>query len=79
MPPTFGWPVSRAALYGFPNQALPCLLQQTVAGGRIWRGDICTRRKNGEPYWIDTSIIPLADDQGQPFRYVAIGKELPPQ
>lgn len=55
------------------------LLRQTVSGGAIWHGDICLQRKNGDLYWIDTSVIPLTDDQNQPFRYVAIGKERPRQ
>ncbi|BBL72486.1 response regulator [Methylogaea oryzae] len=59
--------------------AFYALLQQTVTGGRIWHGDICHQRKNGEFYWIDTSIVPLTDQKGRPYRYVAIGKELPPQ
>lgn len=54
-------------------------LWQTIRTGQIWRGDICNRRKNGTTYWQDTAIIPLLDDQSQPFRYVAIAKELPEQ
>lgn len=47
-------------------------LWRTIAAGRVWKGEICNRRKDGALYWVDSVIIPL--EGGGPYgsRYVAV-------
>ncbi|MDY6897155.1 MAG: GAF domain-containing protein, partial [Cyanobacteriota bacterium] len=47
-------------------------LWSTVTAGKIWRGQICNRNKNGSLYWVESTLIPFLDEQGQPFQYLAI-------
>lgn len=51
-------------------------LWETIAKGNIWRGEVCNRRKNGELYWVFTTIVPFLDDNGSPNQYLSIRYEI---
>ncbi|RUM90043.1 MAG: hypothetical protein DSZ27_09875 [Thiomicrospira sp.] len=45
---------------------------QTISAGQAWTGEICNRAKNGELYWVESSIVPILDAHGQPQKYISI-------
>lgn len=53
-------------------------MYRTIARGETWHGEICNRRKTGEIYWVDTTIVPRLGPDGRIAFYDSIRFDITP-
>ncbi|MBK9924202.1 MAG: diguanylate cyclase [Anaerolineales bacterium] len=51
----------------------------TIQSGKIWRGEILNKKKNGEPYWEAEIIAPVVDGIGRIINYITIKEDITAQ
>lgn len=57
---------------GYHSQSFFEKMWNTIKGGEVWQGQVKNKRKDGSYYWTSTSIIPLLNDKGVAYQFVAI-------
>lgn len=55
------------------------VLWETIKAGKTWHGDICNKSKDGQIYWVSTTISPDLDDNGEILGFFAIRFEITKQ
>ncbi|MFT8803943.1 MAG: EAL domain-containing protein [Acetobacter aceti] len=63
---------------GYHSQTFFRNLYATISSGKIWRGKICNRAKDGSLYWVATTIIPRKDERGKIVSYIAYRFDVTP-
>lgn len=54
-------------------------LWQTILSGRVWRGELLNRKKNGEMFWELAQISPITDSLGKIVNFVAVKEDITAQ
>jgi len=49
---------------------------ETISSGNVWRGDVQNKTKDGSLYWIDVTMTPMFDSDGNPETYIVIGNDI---
>lgn len=47
-------------------------IDKKIFKNNIWKGEMCTRAKDGSHYWVETTIVPLVDENGELVEYTTI-------
>ncbi len=51
-------------------------LWETVTAGRIWRGELHNRHKNGTLFWEQASISPIVDAKGRITHFIGVKEDI---
>jgi len=48
----------------------------TITSGNIWHGEVCDRNKNGNLYWMETTIVPFVGADDMPYQYISLRTDI---
>ena len=51
-------------------------LWSTLQAGRVWRGVVRNRTKEGRLYWVDATMFPFRDADGRPCEFISIQTDI---
>ncbi|MCA0971622.1 PAS domain-containing protein [Halobacillus litoralis] len=57
----------------------PTNIQKAFPGleqGRVWKGELTCLRKDGEPFYADTAIVPHINEEGETEQYIVIQQDI---
>ena len=49
---------------------------QTLNQGKVWRGELKSKAKDGTCYWLHSLIVPFVDETGTPYQYLALHSDI---
>jgi len=47
-------------------------LWKTISSKKVWKMVLKNKNKNGQTYWVDTSILPITDENDEIVEYIAV-------
>jgi len=51
-------------------------MRQTIGAGSKWQGLFVNKNKNGQIFYLKTSILPIKNDEGEIINFAAIGRDV---
>lgn len=47
-------------------------LWANISSGKMWKGEVKNKAKDGSFFWVDMTIVPLLGNDGKPYQYISI-------
>lgn len=57
---------------GYHPESFWTVMWEQISVGNTWNGQICKRTKPGSLFWVQTTVCPLRNDEGDIFRFLAL-------
>jgi PAS domain S-box-containing protein len=51
-------------------------LNTALKKGKPYRGEFCDKAKDGTLYWVDTTVVPFLDNNGNVYQYLSINHDI---
>ncbi len=51
-------------------------MMETISNGQVWKGDIKNKTKDGSTFWVDVTMTPMFDSDGNPETFIVIGNDI---
>lgn len=64
---------------GYQDNEIYKHLWDEISSGRVWKGELQNRKKNGDLYWENVSISPIRDEDNSITHYVAVKDDITEQ
>lgn len=48
----------------------------TITSGKVWRGEVKNRAKDGSYYWMNTTIVPVFNQEGEIVQFISIRTDI---
>lgn len=61
---------------GFHTKEFLDGLLQTLKQGKVWRGELKSKAKDGTCYWLHSIIVPFVNEAGKPYQYLALHSDI---
>lgn len=64
---------------GYHDKSFIQDLWQTISAGKVWKGELRNRAKDGSYYWVATTIVPFQNKHGEIVEFVSIRTDITQQ
>lgn len=51
-------------------------IRNIVYAGKVWKGEICQVAKDGQEYWVDTTIVPFQSLEGKTTHFLSLSHDI---
>ena len=48
----------------------------SITDNKVWHGEVKNKTRNGDYYWVETTIVPFFDENNRPYQYISIRTEI---
>lgn len=47
-----------------------------IANGKIWKGELKLKAKDGSHFWVSTTVVPFFDEKHKPYQYIVVMRDI---